>query len=61
MRVPFKYLGVLIYRKKEVWKDMITKIRKRFGLWKGKHLSFIGRVTHKIGNVHHSCILLLSI
>lgn len=25
--------------------DMISKIRKRLSIWKGRHISFVGRVT----------------
>jgi len=43
MKVPFKYLGVLVgdnHRKKVFWNDMILKIRSKLTTWKRKHLSF---------------------
>ena len=48
MKVPFKYLGIPVganHRRIEFWQDMIQKIQKRLALWKGKYLSFAGRVT----------------
>ena len=48
MKVPFKYLGIPVgenHRRKDFWQDMVTKIRKRLVVWKGKYISFAGRVT----------------
>jgi len=48
MKVPFKYLGIPVgenHRRKDFWQDMVTKIRKRLAVWKGKYISFVGRVT----------------
>jgi len=47
MKVPFKYLGIPIganHRGKDFWQDMITKRRKRLTIWKGKYISYTGRV-----------------
>ena len=48
MEVPFKNLGVPVgdnHRKKVFWNDMIAKIKSKLSSWKGKFLSFAGRVT----------------
>ena len=48
MKVSFKYFGVPVgdnHRKKVFWNDMISKIKSKLSSWKGKHLSFAGRVT----------------
>jgi len=47
MNIPFLYLGIKVganHRKKVFWNDMIINIRKRLSKWKGRHLSFAGRV-----------------
>ena len=47
MFVPFKYLGLQVGgnpRKREFWKEIIDKVRNKLSKWKGKNLSFVGRV-----------------
>ena len=48
MTIPFTYLGVLArgnHRKIYFWQVMLRKLRKRLAIWKGRHISFAGRVT----------------
>jgi len=47
MSIPFKYFGVLVGgnpRKKEFWKEVVDKVRRKLSVWKGKRLTFAGRV-----------------
>ncbi|XP_058783195.1 uncharacterized protein LOC131657858 [Vicia villosa] len=46
-RFPFKFLGVKvgdISRKINMWRDLINQVKNRLELWKGRKLSFAGRV-----------------
>jgi len=48
MKVPFTYLGIPVggnQRRKEFWQGLMSKIRKRLSRWKGRHISFVGRMT----------------
>jgi len=48
MEVLFKYLGVPVganYISQSYWKDMVNKVKKRLALCKGKHISFVGKVS----------------
>jgi len=47
MMIPFTYLGFLVggnHRKIEFWKGMVQKIKKKLSKWRGKILSFGGKV-----------------
>lgn len=47
MLIPFKYIGIKVGgnpRKKEFWKEVVDKVRKKLSIWKGKKLTFTGRV-----------------
>ena len=47
MNVPFKYLGVCVggnLRRKQFWEPVVNKIKKKLTRWKGRFLSFAGRV-----------------
>jgi len=47
MRVPFKYLGLEVRgnpRKKLFWEAVITKLKARLSMWKGRFLSMAGRI-----------------
>jgi len=48
MQVPFKNLGVPVednHKRKLFWNYMILKHKSKIISWKGKHLSFVGKVT----------------
>ncbi|KAF1866236.1 hypothetical protein Lal_00024235 [Lupinus albus] len=43
---PIKFLRIPVganYKRKEVWKDMLSNMPNRLSLWKGRYLSFDGR------------------
>jgi len=45
--VSFKYLGLDVGgkpRKKQLWEPVITKLKARFSIWKGRFLSLAGRI-----------------
>jgi len=47
MDIPFTYLGLPIggnQSRRSLWKPVISKIRKKLSVWKGRNLSFAGRV-----------------
>lgn len=47
MAIPFVYLGLPIGgspRRLSTWEPVLAKMRKRLSTWKGKHLSFGGRI-----------------
>ena len=47
MDIPFTYLGVTIGgnpSRCSFWKPVLSKIRKKLSVWKGRNLSFAGRV-----------------
>jgi len=47
MGVPFKYLGLEVGgnpRKKLFWEPVITKLKARLNMWKGRFLSMTGRI-----------------
>ena len=47
MGVPFKYLGLEVGgnpRKKLFWEPVITKLKARLSMWKGRFLSMAGRI-----------------
>lgn len=47
MDIPFVYLGLPVGgnpRRLSTWDPVVTKLRKRLSSWKGRHLSFGGRV-----------------
>ena len=47
MFVPFKYLRLQVGgnpRKKEFWKEVVDKVRRKLSKWKGKKLFFAGKV-----------------
>ena len=47
MVVPFKYLGLEVGgnpRKKLFWESIITKLKARLSVWKGRFLSMAGRI-----------------
>ncbi|CAK8570156.1 unnamed protein product [Lathyrus sativus] len=46
--LPFNFLGIPIGanpRRKITWEPLVTKIRNKLSLWRGKHISFGGRLT----------------
>ena len=47
IKVPFKYLEICVGgnpRKKQFWEPIVNKIKNKLSLWKGRFLSFAGRV-----------------
>ena len=47
MEVPFKYLGLEVGgnpRKKQFWDPLITKLKEKLSVWKGRFLSMAGRI-----------------
>jgi len=47
MDIPFKYLGLPIGgnpSRCSLWEPVLSKIRKKLSVWKGRNLSFAGRV-----------------
>jgi len=47
MHLPFIYLGMPIggiSRRFVLWREVVDKIKKRLARWKGKYLSFVGKV-----------------
>ncbi|XP_058734227.1 uncharacterized protein LOC131605957 [Vicia villosa] len=45
--LPLKFIGVRVGdnpRKLSMWKDLIMMLRKRLSVWRGLHLSMVGRV-----------------
>ncbi|GKV45171.1 hypothetical protein SLEP1_g52281 [Rubroshorea leprosula] len=45
---PFKYLGIPIggnHRKLAMWQPLVDSFKKKLASWKGRHLSFGGRIT----------------
>ena len=47
MEVPFKYLELEVGgnpRKKHLWDPVITKLKARLSVWKGRFLSMAGRI-----------------
>ena len=55
--MSFKYLGIQVGgnpRKREFWKEVLDKVRKKLSKWKGKNLIFAGRVW-LFKSVFHSC------
>jgi len=47
MSIPFTNLGLRVGEaiRGVTWKGMVEKIREKLVVWKGKHLSFNGRIT----------------
>jgi len=48
MTILFTYLGVPVggnHGKVDFWPTMLSKMRKRLATWKGRLISFAGRVT----------------
>ncbi|CAK8534793.1 unnamed protein product [Lathyrus sativus] len=46
--LPFNFLGIPIGanpRRKITWEPLVTKIRNKLSLWRGKHISFGSRLT----------------
>jgi len=53
MRVPFKYLGVVVEgnpRNKQFWESILNNLSDRLSAWKGRFLSLAGRI-HLIKSV----------
>ena len=47
MNIPFTYLGLTIGgnpSRCSFWEPVVSKIRKKLSVWKGRNLSFAGRV-----------------
>jgi len=47
MKVPFKYLGMIVAgnpRKHSFLETVVTKIKNKLARWKGRFLSFAGRM-----------------
>ena len=47
MGIPFKYLGVKVGgnpRKSKFWEPVLTKLKARISVWKGRFLSLAGRI-----------------
>ncbi|XP_058746241.1 uncharacterized protein LOC131619117 [Vicia villosa] len=47
-KLSFMFLGITIggnHRRKEFWSFVISKLKKRFRAWSGKHISLGGKVT----------------
>ena len=47
IRVPFKYLGVIVggnQRKKQFWEPILSKLCDKLSAWKGRFLSLAGRI-----------------
>ena len=47
INVPFKYLGICVGgnpRRKPFWQPIVNKIKNKLHRWKGRFLSFVGRV-----------------
>ncbi|GKV19680.1 hypothetical protein SLEP1_g29906 [Rubroshorea leprosula] len=46
--LPFKYLGIPIggsHRRIAMWRPLVESVKRKLALWKGRHLSFGGRIT----------------
>ncbi|GKV48207.1 hypothetical protein SLEP1_g55033 [Rubroshorea leprosula] len=46
--LPFKYLGIPIggnHRKIAMWQPLVESVKSKLAPWKGRHLSFRGRIT----------------
>ncbi|XP_068466646.1 uncharacterized protein [Phaseolus vulgaris] len=47
MKTPFKYLGMLVggnHRRSKFWEEVVKRVRRRLGKWKGKFISMAGRL-----------------
>jgi len=47
MKTPFKYLGMLLggnHRRSKFWEEVVERVRRRLGRWKGKFISMAGRL-----------------
>ncbi|XP_058746451.1 uncharacterized protein LOC131619364 [Vicia villosa] len=56
---PFKFLGIWVEEgasKRRVWKDVVSNIKSRLSMWKGRNISIGGRVT-LIGSVLNAILI----
>jgi len=47
MKTPFKYLGMPVggnHRRSKFWEEVVERVRRRLGRWKGKFISMAGRL-----------------
>ncbi|XP_068486473.1 uncharacterized mitochondrial protein AtMg00310-like [Phaseolus vulgaris] len=47
MSIPFKYLGMPVggcHKRGEFWDEVVNRVKKRLGRWKGRFISMAGRI-----------------